>query len=88
MDRINDIEIGDAASMNEIERLEAVFRKVTDKAIANYQKELEVAQAMGDEEAKKLYHIQIGMFRHVQGIFNFAKRYATDARWQNDKSNQ
>ncbi len=84
MDRINDIEIGDVASMSEIERLEAVFRKVTDKAIANYQKELEVAQATGNDEAKKLFHIQIGMFRHAQGIFNFAKQYAADTRWQSE----
>lgn len=82
MERINDIELGDVAMMSEMERLETVFKKVTDKAIANYQKELEVAQAIGDEEAKKRYRIQIGMFRHAQGIFDFARRYATDKRWE------
>ena len=82
--RISDIEIENAASMSEVERLEALFKKVTDKAIENYQKELEVAQALGDEEAKKLFHIQISMFRHAQSILHFARQYATDARWQHE----
>lgn len=88
MSRINDIEIGDITALSEVERLTIVFKKVTNKAIENYQKELEIAQAMGDEEAKKQYHLQIGMLRHAQGMFSFARQYAADARWQNDKTNQ
>lgn len=82
MEQMNNVEVENASSMTEIERLEAMFKQITNKAIDNYQKELEVAQAMGDEEAQKLLHIQISMFRHLQAIFNFCKRYAIDARWQ------
>jgi aspartyl/asparaginyl-tRNA synthetase len=88
MEQMNNVEIKDGSAMSEMERLEAMFKQITNKAIDNYQKELEVAQAMGDEEAKKLYHIQISMFQHLQSIFNFSKRYATDVRWQNDKPSQ
>jgi aspartyl/asparaginyl-tRNA synthetase len=88
MEQIDNLEIKDASSMSEMERLEAMFKLITHKAIDNYQKELEVAQAMGDEDAKRLLHIQISMFRHLQSIFGFSKRYATDARWQNDGAKQ
>lgn len=81
---MDNIEIKDASSMSEMERLEAMFKQITNKAIDNYQKELEMARAMGDEEAKRLLHIQISIFRHLQSIFSFSKQYATDARWRND----
>ncbi len=87
MEKLYNIYIENAASMTEIERLEACFKKVTDTAIQQLENELEVARAMGDEESKKAHHIQIGMFRNTQSIFSFAKRYATDARWKDENAN-
>lgn len=84
MEEMYNIKIENAASMSEMERLEAMFEKITNSAIQHLQNELAVAQAMGDEGAKKVYHIQIGMFRHTQGIFHLAKRFATDKRWSHE----
>lgn len=82
MERFDDMQIENAESMSEMERLEAMFKKITNSAIQHLQNDLAVAQAMGDEDAKKVYHIQISMFRHAQGIFHVARRYATDKRWK------
>ena len=82
--KISDNEIENAASMSEVDRLEAFFKRTTNKAIANCQEQLEVARAMGDEEAKKVLHIQISLFRSAQSILHTAKLYATDVRWQNE----
>ena len=79
---MNNIQVEDAAAMSEIERLEAMFRKITNKAIHNLEQEVEVARAMGDVEAERVYQIQIGMFRHSQSIFDFARKYAADRRWK------
>lgn len=88
MAKINDIELGEIVALSEVERLAVVFQKVSDRAIENYQKELEVAQAMGDEQGKRMCQLQIGMMRHAQGMFHFAKQYALDGRWQHDKANR
>ncbi len=84
MNRMNDIGIENAAEMSEGERMVAFFKKVTNKAIDNYEKELEVVQVTGDEEAKKQFLIQINMFRHAQSILDLAHKYAIDVRWQNE----
>ena len=87
MNKMNDIGIENAAEMSEAERMVAFFKKVTNKAIENYEIELEVVRATGDEPAKKRFLIQINMFRHAQSILDFAYKYATDVRWQNEQSN-
>lgn len=87
MDDLNTIQLEQAASMSEPERLEAMFMKITNTAIQQLENDLAVAQALGDEEAKKLYHIQIGMHRHAQSIFQFAKQFASDRRWTNGTPN-
>ena len=84
MERIKDVEIENAAAMSEVDRLEAFFKRTTNKAIENCQQQLEVARAMGDEDAKKLLHIQMSLFRSAQEILHVAKLYATDVRWQNE----
>ena len=86
MEEVKYIEVENAAAMSEIERLEAMFKQITNKAIQNLEQEIEVARAMGDEEAKKVHQIQIGMFRHAQSIFVFARKYARDKRWENDNA--
>ncbi len=84
----NPIQLENAASMSEIERLEAMFFNITNTAIQNLENNLAVAEAMGDQANKKVYHIQIGMFRHAQSIFQFSKQYASDKRWKNDDPTQ
>lgn len=82
MERFAGIKVENAAEMSEIERLEAAFTYITDISIKHVQNDLELAKAMNDEEKKKLYHIQISMFRHAQSIFSVSKNYATDKQWQ------
>jgi hypothetical protein len=86
MEEMNNVQVENAATISEIERLEAMFKQITNKAIQNLEQEIEVARAMGDEEAKKVHQIQIGMFRHAQSIFDFARKYARDKRWENDNA--
>ncbi|MCA9946472.1 MAG: hypothetical protein KC449_23485 [Anaerolineales bacterium] len=78
--------IENAELMSEMERLEAAFMKITDVSIGHIKNDLEAARAMGNEEAKKVYHIQISMFQHAQSIFAVAKRFATDRYWQNEQT--
>ncbi|HFC12019.1 MAG TPA: hypothetical protein ENJ56_04175 [Anaerolineae bacterium] len=80
MKKIESIDIEDIEQMSEGEKLTTYFLGITNKAIQNLENELEVAKAMRDEEAKKLYHIQIGMFRHTQEILGISKRYALGER--------
>ena len=86
MKRINGVEIENAEQMTEVERLRACFEHITNTAIGNLQNDLEVAKAMGDKDNKKLYHIQIGMFKHAQSIFQLSLDYATDKGWHNEKA--
>lgn len=86
MEEIKELQVENAAGMSEIERLETMFKQITNQAIQNLEKELEVTRAMGDEEARRVHQIQIGMFRHAQSIFDFARRYARDKRWENDNA--
>lgn len=83
MSRFPFIKVENADSMGEIERLEAAFTYITNLSIENIKNELEAAKAMGDEDSKKTYHIQIGMFQHAQSIFATAKNFATDESWNN-----
>lgn len=83
MSRFPFIQVENAAGMSEMERLEAAFKFITNTSIQNIQNDLEAAKAMSDEDSKKTYHIQIGMFRHAQSIFAVAKNYATDESWNN-----
>lgn len=86
MEGMNNVQVENAAGLSEIERLEAMFKQITNQAIQNLEQELEVARAMGDEGAKRVHQIQIGMFRHSQSIFDFARKYARDKRWENDNA--
>lgn len=76
MRKLNGVEIEGADEMTDIERLEAAFKHITNSAISNLQNELEVAGAMRDADAKKLFHVQIGMFRHAQSIFDTSRDWA------------
>ena len=84
MDEFAGIKVENAGAMNEMERLEAAFLYITNYSIENIEKELEVAKAMDDKDKVKLFHIQIGMFKHVQGIFEASKNFATHERWNNE----
>lgn len=70
-----------AATLSEVERLEAMFMQITQAALQNLERELAAARASADEAAQRRLQIQIGMFRHAQGIFKFSRRYAANARW-------
>lgn len=84
MEEINPIQIENAASMSELERLEALFMKITNTAIQQLEDDLTVARALGDDHTKRHSHVQIGMYRHAQSIFHFAKRFATHQRWNHE----
>ena len=84
MEEIKNIQIENAASMSELERLEALFMKITDTAIQQLEADLTVARVLGDDDTKRHYHVQIGMYRHAQSIFHFAKRFAIHQRWNNE----
>ncbi len=82
MEDFKNFELENAQSMNEHERLEAMFMKITNIAIQQLENELTVAQTMKDDEGKKRLSIQISMYRHAQGIFKFSKQFAADKRWK------
>ncbi|MEM7330866.1 MAG: hypothetical protein AAF490_02155 [Chloroflexota bacterium] len=84
MDEFAGIKVENAAVMTEMERLEAAFLYITNYSIEQIEKEFEVAKAMDDKDKVKLFHIQMGMFKHAQGIFAAAKNYATNERWNNE----
>ena len=50
--------------------------RMTNAAITNIEKELEVARVTNDHEQKKLFHIQISMFKHAQHMFDMAVKSA------------
>lgn len=76
MRQLNGVVVEHADTMSDLERLETAFFLITNQAVSNLENELEIAKAMSDAEAKKLYHIQIGMFKHAQSIFDTAKKWA------------
>ncbi len=71
------INIENAETMSELERLEAAYVQITNTAISQLENDLQLATAMQDEDQRKLFHIQIGMYRHNQEIFDLAKKFAT-----------
>jgi hypothetical protein len=70
--------------MSEVERVAAAFMNMTNSAIANLQKELEVANAIGDQEQKKRFNIQISMYQHAQSIFDMAVKSANHGQNKNE----
>lgn len=84
MDEFAGIKVENAGALNEMERLEAAFLYITNYSIESIEKELEVAKAIDDKDKVKLFHIQIGMFKHAQGIFGASKNFATHERWNNE----
>lgn len=78
------VHIENPEAMSEVERLRAAFMGITNTALSHIEKELEVARATADHEQKKVFQIQLGMFRHAQSIFDVAMNFATDEHWQNE----
>lgn len=77
MQKITGINIDNAMELSELERLEAAYAQITNTAIKQLENDLQIATAMKDEERRRLYHVQISMYKHNQSIFNLAKKFAT-----------
>ena len=77
MQKIAGINIENPEAMSELERLEAAYEQITNTAIRHLENDLQVATAMKDDDTRRLYQIQISMYRHNQSIFNTAKKFAT-----------
>ena len=72
----------------DLDRLEDSFINITNKASSNMKTELEAAQAIGDEAAKKIYHLQISMYQNLQQIFKSALKFATDSYWRGENEGE
>lgn len=78
------VEIKNPEKMSEVERLRAAFMGITNKSLLHIENDLELARAAADHEQKKVFQIQLGMFRHAQSIFEVAMNFATDESWQDE----
>ena len=63
--------------LSEVEKIVRSFDHATDKMIERGEQEIELLQAMHDEEALVKERIKVGMVKHMRGIFADCYRRST-----------
>ena len=65
------------SKMPEIEKLAHAFALITGRTLKHASDEIEVAQAMSDEEALIKHQVKMETIKHIRGIFQECHKLAT-----------
>jgi hypothetical protein len=69
-----------ASELPEIDKLRVGFEWITDRIVADAEREVELLRAMQDREALVKEQIKLSTVRHVRGLFEQCYRSATAGR--------